>query len=213
MLSHILLFGHRQQHGKDTCCNLIENILLDKHKPYCRTFFAKLLKKQIAARYNLDDIKMEFNDYKASKPEHLNGLTVRDVLIKEGCAARAIWGDVWANSVYQEILNSTAEVGIVSDYRYPNEYGCFERSYDYWKHNSPFANEEDKAEQINKPKVLRILVHRPKGVFKNDGADGELPDIDKPEAWDYIIMNEDHAGWEKRLEDQVVGIMQMEKIL
>jgi hypothetical protein len=212
MLSHIFLFGHRQQHGKDTCCALLEKVFLEKKISYCKTFFAKLLKKQVAEKYNLDANKMEFNDYKISKPEHLGGLTVREILIKEGCAARAIWNDTWANSVYQEIFNSNSQIGIVSDFRYPNEYSCFERSFDYWKSKS-LSLEDKKKQTVTKPKVIRILVHRPHGVFKNDGADSELPDNENPDAWEYIIINEDHGGWEKRLEDQVVGIMQMEKIL
>ena len=206
MLTHIFLFGHRQQHGKDTSCNILERIFKEKNLSYCRTYFAKLLKKQVSEKYNLDFSKMESNDYKLSKPEHLNGLTVRDVLIKEGCGGRAIWEDVWANSVYQEIFNANPFVGIVSDYRYPNEYACFERSFKYWLSKQEVA-------PPHAPKVIRILVHRPDGIFKNDGADSELPDLEKPEVWDYIIINESHQGWEKRLEDQIVSIMQMEKIL
>jgi hypothetical protein len=31
-----------------------------------------------------------------------------------------------------------------------------------------------------------VLVHRPDGLFKNDGADGELPDLNS-DMWDYTI--------------------------
>jgi hypothetical protein len=207
MLSHIFLFGHRQQHGKDTSCNILQELFKEKNIPFCRTYFAKLLKAQVATKYNLDFLQMESNDYKMTRPPHLNGLSVRDVLIKEGCASRAIWGDVWANSVYQEILNSDAKIGFVSDYRYPNEYSSFDRSFDYWsgvqtKHNSPV-----------KPKILRVLVHRPDGIFKNDGADGELPDIEAPEAWDYIIVNDSKGNWLAELRNKVTDIMEKEKII
>lgn len=205
MLSHILLFGHRQQHGKDTCCNILEETFKEKKIPYCRSYFAKLLKQQVAERYNLDFYKMDDNNYKLSKPEHLGGLSVRDVLIKEGCAARAIWSDVWANSVYQELLFSDAKIGIVSDYRFPNESACFTRSFEFYK--KKYVKDE------LAPRLLKILVHRPGGVFKNDGADGELPDIEKPEVWDYIVINEDRDGWMDRLKEQVFSIMHMEKIL
>jgi hypothetical protein len=205
MASHIFLFGHRQQHGKDTCCNILEEIFKKKNITYCRTYFAKLLKKQVAEKYNLDFNKMDDNEYKLSKPAHLNGKTIREVLIKEGCAAREIWADVWANSVYQEILTSGKSIGVVSDYRFPNEYECFDRSFEYWSSLSSANNE--------KPKVIRILVHRPNGIFKNDGADGELPDIEKPEFWDYIIINNDVTGWKNVLHENVLAIMQMEKIL
>jgi hypothetical protein len=207
MLSHIFLFGHRQQHGKDTCCNILEKFFKAGKTPLCRTYFAKLLKRQVSEKYNLDFSKMDDGDYKLSKPEHLGGLSVRDILIKEGCGARAIWADVWANAVYQEMLNSDATIGIVSDYRFPNEYDCFNRSFNFW------AAKKHKDIVIIKPKVVRILVHRPNGIFKNDGADGELPDNDKPEFWDYMIINEDHQGWEQRLQDQLIGIMEMEKVI
>ena len=51
---HIFLFGHRKQHGKDTCCDFAEEILNDKGIEYCRTFFAKSLKELTAKWYNLD---------------------------------------------------------------------------------------------------------------------------------------------------------------
>jgi hypothetical protein len=215
MLSHIFLFGHRQQHGKDTCCNLLEKIFKEKKIAYTRTYFAKLLKKQISERYNLDFNKMDDNDYKKWIPPWVSPKndvprTVRQILIDEGNLARSIWLDAWANSVYQEILNSKSEVGIVSDYRFPNEYKSFDRSYELWYKSQ--VSITGTMEEL-KPKVIRVLVHRPNGVFKNDGADGELPDLEKPEEWDYIVMNEDRDGWESRLKDQVIGIMEMEKIL
>lgn len=206
-LNYIFLFGHRQQHGKDTCCEILKNILSAKSIPSTRSYFAKLLKKQVAERYNLDFEKMEDNNYKLSCPEHLKPKqvekdgsviltprTVRDVLIEEGCKARSIWENTWANYAYREIFNSDVEIGYISDYRYPNEYNCFEYSY-----NSYVGS----VRYINKPKVVRVLVHRPNGIFKNDGADGELPDIDD-NAWDYTIINDGTSdNWKDRLYQQV----------
>jgi hypothetical protein len=52
------------------------------------------------------------------------------------------------------------------------------------------------------------LVHRPAGVFKNDGADGELPDLEDTNAWDYVIMNDiEGQGWKERLEIQMKEIL------
>jgi hypothetical protein len=207
MLSHIFLFGHRQQHGKDTCCNILERIFKEKNISYGRTYFAKLLKKQVAEKYNLNFSLMDDNDYKLSKPEHLGGLTVREVLIKEGCGARSIWEDVWANSVYQELFSLNCQIGLVSDYRFPNEYKCFDRSFNY------YTSQQNSVDDIVKPKLIRVLVNRSQGIFKNDGADGELPDVEDPKSWDYIIINQDVINWKDRLEENLIGIMQMEKII
>src|SRR4051812_4861238 len=103
MTQCIFLFGHRKQHGKDSCCDIMETLIRKKGLTHTRTYFAKKLKKHCADRYSLDFEKMELDQYKNSKPEHLNGLSVRDVLIKEGNFARGIWQDVWTSSAYSEI--------------------------------------------------------------------------------------------------------------
>lgn len=210
-MRYIFLFGHRQQHGKDTCCNMLETILANKNITFKRTFFAKLLKKQVAERYNLSFEKMELNEYKLSCPSHLRQKqvrvgeelksvprTVRDVLIEEGCKGRDIWENTWANSVYRELLESGADIGFVSDYRYPNEFNCFDSSFN--------SIQELIGKPINKPKVYRVLVHRPDGVFKNDGADGELPDLD-PSSWEYTILNTPGENWKSNLELQLLEML------
>jgi len=247
-LKHILLLGHRQQHGKDTCCDILENLLNKSNIKYTRTFFAELLKKQVAERYNLDAAKMELAEYKKWCPPWINPIqketnkinvkewkdnnaliddqwcevvtkdagysgnvvvylkprTVRDILIEEGCNARAIWGDAWANYAYQKLFNSGSRIGIISDYRFPNEYSCFQNSlikYLDSRNETPNYNFEQ-------PKIHRVLVHRPAGVFKNDGADGELPDLEDTNAWDYVIMNDiEGQGWKERLEIQMKEIL------
>lgn len=60
-LNTIFLFGHRKQHGKDTSCDILEeHIGADYH----RTYFAKLLKRQVCDRYNLDFDRMNEDEYK-----------------------------------------------------------------------------------------------------------------------------------------------------
>lgn len=242
---HILLLGHRQQHGKDSCCDILEEIFREKGITYCRTFFAELLKKQVADRYDLDALKMEDDEYKKWCPpwiepkevtvftdmieesyeevvsgnssghvtykgkkckiiglsSGLEGLfidiieqrSVRDILIEEGCKARSIWKNAWANSAYMKIVKSNAEIGIISDYRFPNEYRCYKECLG-----------EDTQIRLH-----RILVNRPSGVYKNDGADGELPDTEDPSAWDYIIHNDiEGNGWKKHLTNQIVNIIE-----
>jgi hypothetical protein len=130
--------------------------------------------------------------------------TVRDILIEEGCKAREIWGDTWANSAYQKIFKSGSEIGIVSDYRFPNEYKCFENSF------KRYIEDEHGTDTIivQKPQVHRVLIHRPAGVFKNDGADGELPDLEDENAWDYVIMNNvEGNGWKDHLREQILEML------
>jgi len=148
---------------------------------------------------------MNERDYKLTKPDHLNGLTVRDVLIKEGNGSREIWKDVWANHVYKEILKKNPTVGLISDFRFPNEFDCFDRTYNKYTRKHQYEV---------KPKLIKILVNRPDGVFANDGADNELPDIDDKKYWDYTIINNSQAyDWRLDLKLQVVDIMIKEGII
>lgn len=194
-MTTIFLLGHRAQHGKNITCDFLGDLLESKKINYHKTYFAKLLKMQVAERYNLDFEKMEDNEYKNWCPPWIDPIvkygvvvprTVRQVLIDEGCGARAVCKDVWAASVYREIIRSKCEVGIVSDYRFPNEYIC---NVKYVPKNT---------------KVLRVLVHRPDGIFKNDGADGELPDDEDKTAWDFIIYNNDKTDmWRNNIKNQL----------
>lgn len=199
MVKLIFLLGHRKQHGKDTTCDIAEKILERYGISFVRTSFARKLKKHCAERYDLDFEQMEFDAYKKSKPAHLNGLTVRDVLLKEGNFAREIWGNVWTSTTYREIFDSEAEVGLISDFRYPNEYACFEETYKSWAAKNGACGEET-------PKLVKVLAYREKGVFNNDGSDDQLPDLDK--YWDEVILNNIESGdWYSHVEQQVTGMV------
>jgi hypothetical protein len=193
-VSHIFLFGHRKQHGKDTSVDILKGIFKEKRITHQSSYFAKMLKRHAADRYGLDFDRMNDDAYKNSRPSHLGGLTVRDVLIKEGCGARAIWQNTWAFPVYNEMLTSNSNVGLISDFRYPNEFECFEECYNIF--------EATGAIPCSRPKLIKVLVHKPTGKFNNDGADDQLPDIDP--YWDFTIMN-DVIGenWKKNLENQL----------
>jgi hypothetical protein len=184
---HIILLGHRKQHGKDTVANIFQMLLPEKVK---RTMFAKRLKQQCAERYNLDLARMEDNDYKESRPEHLGGKSVRQVLIEEGCFGRSIWLPVWASGAYKEIFESSRPIGLITDYRFPNEYSDFEEICR--------VNGEDPSNYV----LHRILVNRPEGRFDDDGADAELPDSDS-QCWDYAITNPETDDWIIQLQMQV----------
>ena len=84
MTEIIFLLGHRAQRGKDRTADIIQNCLDRRGVSHTRTFFAKKLKKHCAERYSLDFERMELDEYKKSRPSHLGGLSVRDVLLKEG---------------------------------------------------------------------------------------------------------------------------------
>jgi hypothetical protein len=230
----IYLFGHRQGHGKDTCCDIMEDLLKDKMVYYKRTMFAKTLKQHCCDRYGLDFSRMDDQDYKLSIVPHasqkityideasgsevphwvfmdpgklkvtqkVEPRTVRDILIEEGRFARSIWGDTWAWHVYNEIYSSGCEIGIVSDFRYPNEADPVEKLYNL------FLEKNNKKYQScipSKPKIIKIQVYRPDGVFKNDGADAELPD--DFDFYDYNIMNEPTPDWRNNLKRQIRDIL------
>ena len=154
---------------------------------------------------------MEDNEYKLWCPPHIkkkiakntDGLThevmrtVRDILIEEGCKGREIWENTWANSAFMELFQSGKEIGFISDYRYPNEYNSFSASFDAY---------EQLGGKDERPIPIRVLVHRPDGIFKNDGADNELPDIDNA-VWDHTIINETREDWYKNLENEVEKLL------
>jgi hypothetical protein len=197
---------------------ILETYLKEKGIDYIATYFAKKLKMVCAEKYGLDFSKMEDNEYKLSCPPWLEEKTtywdvenkvevphwvymdpgklkveqitkkrtVRDVLLEEGQSARAIWYDIWASGVYEEITKSGKSVGIVSDFRYPNEYTFSQKKkIDY--------------------KVVKILVHRPDGIFKSDGADNLIPDVDE-NYWDHVIINNNSPQWMEHMKTQVLTI-------
>lgn len=226
----IYLFGKRQGHGKDTCCDILSDILEKRNISFSRGMFAKNLKKHVCERYGLDYSKMDSQEYKLSLVKHaspktsyitddgrevplwvymnsgelkvtqkVTARTVRDILIDEGRFARSIWDDVWAWQVYRELFNSGAEIGFVSDWRYGNE-ANLNKMYDMF-----LSSVDGDTSLYVKPKLVRIQVYRPKGVFKNDGADAELPDDFN--FYDYNIMNDEVPNWRDNLRNQLEDII------
>lgn len=201
MVKLVFLIGHRKQMGKDTTCDLAEAFLNENDISFIRTSFAAKLKKHCAERYDLDVGQMEFDEYKKSKPSHLNGLSVRDVLIAEGNFARKIWDNVWTFSAWNDIFNSTDEVALVSDFRYPNEYECIQGEYKLW------ASKNSNVVR-SCPKIVKVLVHREKGSFNNDGSDDQLPDLDA-NYWDEVILNNiEGLDWRDNMKKQVHAMIQ-----
>lgn len=202
-MSVILLFGHRQFSGKDTCCDFLESFLTKRGISYYRNSFAKRLKQQVAERYNLSFELMENTEYKKSKPDHLGGRTVREVLIQEGNFARSIWTPTWAWATYEPIFKANHPISFISDFRFPNEYDDYDKLYNLYEDTTPEPNE--------KPKIVRVHVFRPNGIFNNDGADGELPD--DFEYWDYNIVNEERPDWKQYLMNNLRDILENENVI
>jgi len=211
----IFLFGHRKQHGKDTCCDITQNLLNKLSIEYIRTSFARKLKQHCAERYDLNVEQMEFDSYKNSTPSHLNGLTVRNVLLKEGNFARSIWENTWTFSTYASIFKefhheilendntSKAKVALISDFRYPNEFDCFSSLYNKYI-TSPSNSERSNSEE---PAVIKILVYREKGKFIADGSDDQLPDLDSNFWHETILNNVEDGNWYNNLVNQVEPII------
>jgi hypothetical protein len=220
----VFLFGHRQQHGKNTAVAILEKHLKQISVEYVSTYFAKKLKMVCADKYGLDFSRMEDNEYKSSCPSWISPKTfywdttnerevphwvfmdpgrltveqrtkprtVRDVLLDESLASKALWEDIWSHEVYKEIGESGKSIGIVSDLRYPHEI-----TYASGPHMNPA--------HVPK-KLVKILVHRPRGIFKTDGADNLLPDIDE-KFWDHVIINDESDNWFQCMERQLFTIM------
>lgn len=195
----IYLFGHRKQHGKDTCANIMYNLFLKeglKKEEIYKTNFAKNVKKIIALKYGLDESLMESNNYKEFIPNHLNK-SVRQILISEGNFSRSIWEDVWAWSVYKEIFESSAYIFIISDFRFENEYTSFEKLKKIY-----FQNKKEDCHY----KLYKILVKRENGIYENDGADNQLPDDES--YYDFTIYNLNTNDWYQKLEKQIFNIIE-----
>lgn len=203
-MSVVILFGHRQNCGKNLCCDILSDILSKNKIEYYQNSFAKNLKLQASDKYNLDFTKMDDQKYKDWTPPHLNGLSVRDVLIKEGNSARDIWIHTWAWYCYKEIFSFNKPVSFVSDFRFPNEYNSFDNLFDMY-------NSVNGENCISKPKLIKVQVVRPSQPIKNDGADGELPD--DFEFWDYNIINEERDDYIQILESQLIEILGKENVI
>jgi hypothetical protein len=197
VMEYIYLFGHRQQAGKDSSVEIIKDILDSLNISHISSYFAKKLKEQTAEKYGLDFNKMGDDIYKKSKPVHLDGnLTIRDILIKEGCCSRDIWQNVWAFPLYKELLLSECRIGLVSDFRYPSEYLCFDECF----------NIINTQKQFIKPKLIKVLVYKPDGKFINDGPDNQLPDLDS--YWDFTIINDDKTpDWKQNIKRQLKNMI------
>lgn len=200
--THILLLGHRAAHGKDVCCDILETIFQSGRITYTRQSFADKLKRIVADKYGLDYARMGDQAYKDTKPDHLNGMTVREVLIHEGNQSRSVWLPVWAWATYKNIFESGTKVGIVSDFRFPNEYDDFESLFEKYV--------TDNSIEASPPKIVKILVDRPSQPYNDDGADGELPDV--CDYWDFVVKNEETRYWKENLETQLYNIIDDLKI-
>ncbi len=181
----IFLFGFRAGNGKDSMCDKMEQVVDLSNKEHFpesiikRTFFAKKLKQNAADLYNLDYDKFESQDYKNSFPPHLNGKSVRDILVEYGMKCREISENVWVNVVAEELKNSNKEIGIISDYRFPNEYLHLKKSF---------------SDDV---KLVRVLVTRPAIPNADNVADNMLSE--DPEGWDEIFVNEETSDWKKNM--------------
>ncbi len=206
-MNYIFLFGHRQNCGKNLCCEILSDILSENNIKGYQSSFAKNLKLQASEKYRLEYKKMDDQSYKLSKPPHLNGKTVRDVLIHEGNTARQIWLHTWSWYCFKEILSTNAHVSFISDFRFPNEYDSFNELYDMHCE----AMIQMGVGVVSKPKLIKVQVVRPSQPLNNDGADGELPD--DFDFWDYNILNEEVPNFKQNLRSQLISILEKENVV
>jgi hypothetical protein len=99
--------------------------------------------------------------------------------------------------VYKELLTSGVRIGLISYFRYPNEFGCFDECFDI----------VNKTGTMKKPKLIKVLVHKQDGTFVSDGADDQLPDINP--YWDFTIMNSDTSpNWQQNIQRQLKNMLE-----
>ena len=126
------------------------------------------------------------------------------MLIFVGNKKRSEDKDYWVRSVVMELFESQKKIGLVSDFRFPNESEAIpELSTDFMDYvgekipNVPL--------EMGPTHIHKVLVHRPNGLFVSDGADDKLPDLDdKVDFWDHVIINNDTtSNWKKSLKHKV----------
>jgi hypothetical protein len=190
----IVLLGHRKHNGKDICSAMIKEIL---GEDVIEAKFSRMVKKLCAIKYDLEFKRMDDSGYKESKPLHLGGRTVRQVLIEESVDTRKIWKRAWAYHTYKQIFKCKefANYAVVSDFRYPVEFDEFG------------AVCELLGENPNDHQLIRVLVDREGYLKDDDGADEHLSD--DPADWDFHLVNRDGENWKENLYGEVMFLVDL----
>jgi hypothetical protein len=121
----IVGFGHRSEHGKDTCSNFLSTALRVR-KPGLRIKqlnFADKLKDITFQLYGWAGVKrgVHYNNCRADRKIILPalGCTVVTLWVRVGEKLREVFPDTWLNFVCN--TDHQADVVLVADVRHPNE--------------------------------------------------------------------------------------------
>lgn len=115
--------------GKDTTADyLCDNF------GFKRFAFADALKTTVSKQFNVPVDMMNTHKGKQSTLDQYGGITVRQLLIREGELARSKDIDVWAKVIIQEIKDSMVEGRskrfVISDWRLETEYKAMLTAFD-----------------------------------------------------------------------------------
>jgi hypothetical protein len=180
----ILGFGHRKRTGKDTLAKFVVSILREhegyRGKNVSRRGFADHLYNTCYLLYSWAGFKRReyYEEYPEAKEAVLPALgkSPRQILIDVGCHLRLYDPPVWINAA---LRSDNADVIVVSDLRYPNEYQAIKEAGGYC-----------------------FKVVRPSVKNTDDAADCAL---DKQPHWDDIVEN---SGTLKDLHNQARRIVE-----
>lgn len=136
-MAHIVLIAGLKRSGKDHIASMLDVALTAKGKTVERMSFAEPMKQIIATtlgmsvealenfKNNPDVYKLEV--YSKEDEEVFHTTDLRNVLQQFGSEAmKPIFGDnVWQELLYSKALQSTADIVLVPDFRFPIEYKPF----------------------------------------------------------------------------------------
>ena len=169
----VLVISGYAQAGKDTFANNIEHIDAGRHSP-ARFKFAEPLRVATGRAFNYLGIKVSpWTETKAEKDK------LRPLLVALGEYARGQDEAVFANILAQDMmhaLNLDADLAIVTDLRYANEYAllsdlCKSKGHRIlWAHIVRSGNAP--ANDAEATSVQRLLdAHTPDGYYRADAGD------------------------------------------
>jgi len=158
----IILIAGQKRSGKDTTANLLAQALADNSINTKVLSFASAMKNIIAITLGITEVELDALKNDPANPH-------RGYLQRFGTEAMKPWfgDDIWSKLAKVQVDNSSAEIFIFADFRFPEEFKTLEAFYD----------------------VTTIKVSRP--ALINDDADGH-PSERALDDWtfDHRIIND-----------------------
>jgi hypothetical protein len=167
----VILLGHQARVGKDTVADF-----LVANKRFKKLSFANKLKTTVKDLYSFSDSQV-FGDDKDQIDSRYN-LSPRQILQDFGQEQRVRYEDIWvqyvSNQIIQSVHNKEYLNFVISDFRFPNEYGALDKML---KKNLEYV-------RVIPVKIIRPDIKDFAGM--NDISETALNDF---QPWDLILKN------------------------